>query len=195
MRTSGILILSIAGFAFALWLARGGDPPKASVMPTAAATAPSAPAAASVHRPLFAAPAAASGANEAAAPAAPVRKLNPKSEAYARRMDDQIPTHLYAEASRCYKGGGKRDERLDLTYRIRVVGGAVSIFDVRVAESTLTDSQLQRCIVDTVARAQWRDDQLPDLQEEGDLDTNVGGFATYLANADDDDAVGGSAMN
>jgi len=192
MRTSGILILSIAGFAFALWLARGGDPPKTTMTPAAAATA-NAPAPSALPRP-FAPTRAATNSGAVATEQPAVAKLNPKSDAYVRRMDDQIPTHLYAEASHCYKGGGKRDDRLDLSYRIRVANGAVSIFDVRVADSTLGDTQLERCILDTVSHAQWRDDQLPDLQEEGDLYMRVAGFSAYLANADDD-AVGGSAMN
>jgi hypothetical protein len=193
MRTSGIVILSIAGFGFALWLARGSDPPKTSVTPTAAAATTNAPAASALPRPF--APARATTASGAVAAERPVAKLNPKSAAYARRMDDQIPTHLYAEASHCYKGGGKRDDRLDLTYRIRVSNGSVGLFDVRVSDSTLADTQLERCILDTVSHAVWRDDQLPDLQEEGDLDMRVAGFTAYLANADDDDAVGGNAMN
>jgi hypothetical protein len=193
MRTSGIVILSIAGFGFALWLARGGDPPKTSVTPTVAATA-SAPATSALPRP-FATTHAATTSGGNVATERPVAKLNPKSVAYVRRMDDQIPTHLYSEASRCYKGGGKRDDRLDLTYHIRVTSGAVSIENVRVSDSTLADAQLERCILDTVSHAQWRDDQLPDLQEEGDLDMRVAGFTAYLANADDDDAVGGNAMN
>jgi hypothetical protein len=191
MRTSGIVILSIAGFGFALWLARGGDPPKASVIP-ATATA-SAPAASALPRPF--APAQVTTSSGTVVAERPVAKLNPKSQAYAHRMDDLIPTHLYAEASHCYKGGGKRDDRLDLTYRIRVNNGAVSLFDVRVSDSTLADAELQRCILDTVSHAQWRDDQLPDLQEEGDLYMRVAGFTAYLANADDDDAAGGNAMN
>jgi hypothetical protein len=187
MRTSGILLVSIAGFGFALWLARGGEPPKTSVIQSAAASAPAEAGAPDRPRAL---PATRGGVTAQAA----TPKLDPRSEAFRSKLDDQIPTHLYAEASRCYKGGGQRDERLDVTYHIRVENGAVTIGNVRVSETTLADTQLERCILDTLSHAAWRDDQLPDLQEDDDLFMRVAGFSAYLANADDD-SVGGSAMN
>ena len=192
MRTKTIVALSIAGFGFALWLARGGDPPKSptEIAPVAAvATAPA------THPTLRLPRAVAPAAPATAAAAAPaVRKLDPHSYAYANRMDDQIPTHLYAEASRCYKGGLQRDQRIDLTYKIRVDNGQIKLSDVAVSESTLNDPALEHCVASTVAGATWRDDELPDLQETGDLYMRVGGFTAYLANADDDSS-GGEAMN
>ena len=187
MQTKLLVAISIAGFAFALWLARGGDPPSPAM-----ATPPPAvsPATSARMAPRLARPSAASTA--ATAPASAVRKLDPKSERYANRMDDQVPQRLYGMASRCYKGGSERDQRLDVTYKIRVDNGAVSISDVRVVESTLTDPQLERCVLGTIGNASWRDDELPDLHEEGDLFMRVEGFSSYLANAD---GVGGDTMN
>ena len=193
MRTKTIVALSLAGFAFALWLARGGDPPSSpAANAPAATTAPSPLAAAALHLPRAARSARAA---QATATATSVRKLDPKSYAYANRMDDQIPTHLYAEASRCYKGGLQRDQRIDLTYKIRVDNGKIALSDVQVVESTLNDPALESCVVSTVANATWRDDELPDLHETGDLYMRVAGFSAYLANAEDDDSAGGEAMN
>ncbi|MGZ3429103.1 MAG: hypothetical protein ACXVCV_20765 [Polyangia bacterium] len=188
MRTWGIVLLSLAGFGFALWLARGGDAPKP---PTTIATA--APAAVAQPFPRFgvAAPAAttATGAEAKAAPT----KLDVKSDRFRNRLDEQIPSRLYAEAARCYKGGLQRDQRMDLTYRIRVTDGNVTIGDIRVTESTLGDSSLERCIRDKIVAARWRDDELPDLEEDDDLFMRVAGFSSYLANLDDDPPS--SAMN
>ena len=190
MRTSVIVAISIAGFGFALWLARGGDPPASAAAgnaqlppPVAANAAPSA---------LHAVP---TSVTPAASAVAPVRKLDPKSERYANRMDDQIPERLYGMASHCYKGNLPRDQRLDVTYKVHVTDGAVSIGDVRVVESTLADPQLERCILGTLTSARWRDDELPNIAEDGDLFMRVEGFSSYLANAEDDDAPGGDTMN
>lgn len=188
MRTKVIVGISLAGFGFALWLARGGDPPSA-----AAGAAPSPIAAVSATPSPRLLPVATADARPAGAPA--VQKLNPKSERYANRMDDQIPQRLYGMASRCYKGGSGRDQRLDVSYHIHVSDGAVSIGDVRVVESTLSDPQLERCVLGTIANARWRDDELPNLSEEGDLFMRVEGFSSYLANAEDDDVGGGDTMN
>jgi hypothetical protein len=186
MRTSGIMLVSLAGFGFALWLARGGE---ASKPDDAIATA--APAATAQPLPQRFVPHAASATPTAATQAAP-NKLDARSEAFRNRMDEQIPSRLYGQAARCYKGGLHRDQRLDLTYRIRVSDGVVSIGDVRVTESTLGDSSLERCIHDKLVGASWRDDELPDLEEDDDLYMRVAGFSRYLANAEDSPA---SAMN
>jgi hypothetical protein len=187
MRAKTIVIASIVGFGFALWLARGGSPPSHAATTQAAPERTSATVGPSLARPFFAPSAPANGSAKP--------KLNPKSERYAKRMDDQIPTHLYNLASNCYKGNQQRDQRLDLTYHIRVRGSVISITDTKVVDSTLTDSALERCVRDTVANATWRDDDLPDLDEEGDLFMRAAGFAAYLANADDDDSAGGGAVN
>jgi hypothetical protein len=188
VRTSAIVVLSIAGFGFALWLARGGDPPApATTIATEAPAAVAQPSPRAVVAGGGSAPAATEG--KAAPP-----KLDPRSDAFRNRLDERIPTRLYAEAARCYKGGLQRDQRMDLTYRIRVSQGAVSIGDVRVTESTLGDSSLERCIHDKIVAMRWRDDELPDLEENDDLYMRVAGFSSYLANADDDDAPS-SAMN
>jgi len=189
MRTRTIVVVSLAGFAFALWLARGGDPPASAAADTTAPTVAASTAPGALPAVPTSATAAAPGA------AAPVRKLDPKSERYANRMDDQIPQRLYGMASHCYKGGVGRDQRLDVTYKVRVTEGAVSIGDVRVVESTLSDPQLERCILGTLTSAKWRDDELPNLAEDGDLFMRVEGFSSYLANAADDDATGGDTMN
>jgi len=190
MRTSVLLAISIAGFAFALWLARGGDAPSpASVagktVPTVTATAT----ATSASNPPWQHTAASSA--QAPTPAS-VRKLDPRGDRFRNRVDEQIPQRLYNVASRCYKGGLERDQRLDLTYRIRVQNGAVTISDVKTTESTINDAQLERCIKDKIAAQTWRDDELPDMEEEDDLYMRAAGWQSYLANAEDN---GGDSVN
>jgi hypothetical protein len=185
MRTSGIVVLSVAGFGFALWLARGGDPPRsAATIAPGAAGAPGTALTAPRARAWPAAGAGAATASDGKSAAAP-DKLDVKSDAFRNRLDEQIPSRLYGEAAHCYKGGLDRDRRMDVTYHIRVVDGAVTIGDVRVTESTLGDTSLERCIRDKVTAARWSDPELPDLEEDDDLDMRVGGFTSYLANADD----------
>jgi hypothetical protein len=74
---------------------------------------------------------------------------------------------------------------MDITYRIRVADGEVTIGDVRVSESTLGDEGLERCIRERIAKARWRDEELPDLEEDDDLYMRVGEFSRYLAHADE----------
>lgn len=193
MRTKTLVIVSIAGFGFAVWLARGGDTPSHAAVDAPATPASTAPSsyAFPVSHPISATTASNSGPRPAPG------KLDPKSERYARRMDDQIPFKLYNEAAQCYKGGLPPDERLDLHYRIHVRNSVVKLSDIENEETTtLTDTNLERCIRGRLSRLTWRDEQLPDLDEEGDLYMRARGWQAYLANADeDDDNSGGGAIN
>jgi hypothetical protein len=107
-----------------------------------------------------------------------------QGEALARRLDEQIPTRLYAEAARCYHGGLSRDQRIDLHYRLRVANGALAVSQVHVEASTLGDSALERCIVDRLEIFRDRDAELPDLDEDGDLFVSIGGMKPFLPRAD-----------
>jgi hypothetical protein len=185
VKTRVIILGSLGAFGLAGWLAFGGSSP----VPEAAATKPAAPGApvaqTTAPRRAWGFPGAAPAV--AAAPGAPPKKLNVNSQQFRTRVDDMVPSRLYAEASRCYKGGLTRDRRVDIEYHIRVTDGAVAISNVRLNESTLGDTSLERCIRDKVAAVAWRDDELPDLDEEGDVYMRVDGFAKYLANAEDTD--------
>jgi hypothetical protein len=185
MRTPVLLTVSLAGFGFALWLARGGDPPSPPPRDAPSASslaAPRGPATIATHT-------AARSAQASARP--PVGKLDPRGDRFRNRVDEQIPARLYGVASRCYKGGLERDQRLDLTYRIRVREGNVTIGDIKVVDSTINDGALERCIKDKLVQQSWRDEELPDMDEEDDLYMRAAGWQSYLANAADDDSIGG----
>jgi hypothetical protein len=100
------------------------------------------------------------------------------------RVEEVIPARLYGEAAQCYKGGLHRDNKAKLTYKLRVIDGQVALADVQLVESTLGDRALERCIVERVAQASWRDDELPDMvpdaADTGDeLLLRVRGFAKH----------------
>jgi hypothetical protein len=173
--TKWVVALSLLIFA-AWWLRREAWPDARPRPPVAAATAPSPPSPAPVvRRPTIAIAAPTSAASVVS------DKLDIKSDELRNRLDEQIPRRLYAEAARCYQGGLDKDQRLDVTYRLHVTDGEVSVSDLRAVESTLEDSALERCIRERILAAKWRDDALPDLDEDDDLYMRVGGFSSYVA--------------
>lgn len=188
MKTRVIVVGSLCAFGFAGWLALGGSSAPSSARATPTATATVSPTSAP-SRPLLprfaAAPTAAPGAE-----AAPV-KLDPRSSRFRNRVDEQIPSRLYGEAARCYRGGLPRDQRMDFSYRLHVADGNVTISDVRVTDSTINNRALEECIKQKLLASRWRDDELPDLDEEDDLYMRVDGWNNYLANADDDSSSNG----
>jgi hypothetical protein len=115
----------------------------------------------------------------ATAPGAPPEKLALGDEALRKRLDEVIPGRLSGEAARCYKGGLDRSRRIDLTYRLHVEDGRVVVRDVRMGESTLGDHALEDCIRQRVSSLTWRDEQLPDIDEEDNLYLSVRQFKSF----------------
>jgi hypothetical protein len=171
------LCLAVAG---AWWLRRELAP--AAALPASETTAAAVPVNVPATRLEVPAPTATEIA--ATAPSLAEKKLSLKDDALRARLDENIPSRLYAEAARCYKGGGHPDERIDVSYRISVADGAVSFSNLSVTNSTLSDRALERCIKDRILSAKWRDEELPDLDEEDDLFMRVYNFQKFAANDD-----------
>jgi hypothetical protein len=164
------LAFCVAGLSFAAWLARP-EKPRGETRAPPQMEAPTE--ARAETRTLPQTPTRTEGAVE------PARALL-AGDALRHRIDDQIPTHLQAEAAACYHGGRRDDERLDLDYHLRVSGGEVRVTDARVASSTLGDSALERCIVERVRAVHLADAELPDYDGDDTLYISVGGFKPYL---------------
>jgi hypothetical protein len=69
-----------------------------------------------------------------------------------------VTKRLREEASSCWSGEPRPDltaERLLVRYTVAVGGGRVAIEDVEVADSTLGDAPLERCVLDRIRRLTW----------------------------------------
>jgi hypothetical protein len=192
MKTRVIVVGSLCAFGFAGWLALGGGSSASDAPVKSAAAMPSATASAATRTPArrgwfgLGAPTAAA-TNTQDAP----QKLDPRSDRFRNRIDEQIPERLYGEAARCYRGGLLRDQKLDVEYHIHVADGNISITDVRITDTTINNRTLEECVKQKLLASHWRDDELPDLDENDDLYMRVDGWKQYLANADDDSSSNG----
>ena len=116
-------------------------------------------------------------AEEAAGPAAAVAetrpaKLDPRSDEFFYRVDEAIPKTLTRNAARCYEGRHgqlHRNQKLSLTFKVKIVDGEVRVRDVAVKESTLHDTALETCFLQEVQRSTWKNDELPDWEQEEEL--------------------------
>jgi hypothetical protein len=165
--------LAIAVILVLLWLQLG------STDPAPVTRAPSAPAptkvAMAAARPAAPAPAAAATApvtDEAPPPAAAPAKLDPRSDEFFYKFDDVVPNRLTRNAAKCYEGRHgqlHRNQKLSLRFKTRIHGGEVSIHDVTIKESTLNDPALETCFIQEIQRASWKDDELPDWEQDDEL--------------------------
>jgi hypothetical protein len=127
----------------------------------------------------------------AATPMAAPALLQPETkkltgEALAHRLDDQIPMEIYGEAAHCYHGGLPADRTLDLTYRIHVKDGELTMSEAGITAGHFGDGALERCIVDRILSYRAHDTALPDLDEDGDVFLRIGGFKPFLAQVAED---------
>ena len=99
-------------------------------------------------------------------------KLDPRSDAFFTKFDEVVPRELTANAAKCYErrhGSLHRNQKLTLMFKTRIAHGVVSIVDVKIKESTLNDSALESCFIQEVQRSTWKDDELPDWEQDDQL--------------------------
>src|SRR5262249_38283309 len=144
---------------------------------TRAPVAPEAPTQVAMAAPApAAAPAAKPAPSEAPAAAAPEperpAKLDPRSDEFFNKFDDVVPNRLTRKAAKCYEGRHgqlHRNQKLSLRFKTKIVNGEVSVHDVTIKESTLNDSALETCFIQEVMRSTWKDDELPDWEQDDEL--------------------------
>ena len=123
---------------------------------------------AALDKPVAAAPA----PEPAPEPVVPPGKLDPRSDEFFYKFDELMPKTLTRNAAKCYEGRHgqlHRNQKLSLRFKTRVVNGEVSVHDVKIKESTLNDPALENCFIQEVQRSAWKDDELPDWEQDDEL--------------------------
>jgi hypothetical protein len=121
-----------------------------------------------------------------------VPKLDVDSKEFFDKVDSELPQHLYAEAARrCWRFGLDRNQKIKLTYRLHVENGKVSVKKLAIAETTIEERAIESCLMDAVASATWRDDAMPDYDDEDELLIRLGGLKKHLGDDQDDSDEGG----
>ena len=93
------------------------------------------------------------------------KKIDMASDEFQNRLLEQVPAVVGSAAMRCYHGGlhrRSRDQLITIEFKEKVTNGEVTMSDVHAKESSLDDPELERCMLDKVAKAHWHDDELPD---------------------------------
>jgi hypothetical protein len=170
LAAGGVAILAI----LLLWLQMKDDPAPATHTAAAAPAAPTQVAiAAGKSEP--ARRAAAPVADEAPAAAQPEPepgKLDPRSDEFFNKFDDVVPSRLTRNAAKCYEGRHgqlHRNQKLSLRFKTKIINGEVSVHDVTIKESTIGDPALETCFIQAVQRSTWKDDELPDWEQDDEL--------------------------
>src|SRR5688572_19064616 len=102
-------------------------------------------------------------------------KVDPASDAMIYRLDERVPAMLTAPAAKCYEGGLSRVHRnqsVRLGFKLSVKDSVVSVKDIKIISSSINDQKLVDCFIREVGAVTWRDDQLPDWEQDDELTIN-----------------------
>ncbi len=99
-------------------------------------------------------------------------KVDPASDAFTYRFDEQVTPQLTMNAAKCYTGGLNRvhrNQKTKLAMKLQIKNGVVSVSDVKMVETTICDKALNDCFMREVAKTTWTDDALPDWAQDEEL--------------------------
>ena len=99
-------------------------------------------------------------------------KVDPASDAFTYRFDEQVTPQLTMNAAKCYTGGLNRvhrNQKTKLNLKLKIKDGVVTVSDVKMVETTIADKALNDCFIREVAKTTWTDEQLPDWAQDEEL--------------------------
>jgi hypothetical protein len=99
-------------------------------------------------------------------------KVDPASDAFTYRFDEQVTPQLTMNAAKCYTGGLNRvhrNQKTKLNLKLQIKDGVVTVSDVKMVETTIADKALNDCFMREVAKTTWTDEQLPDWAQDEEL--------------------------
>jgi lipoate-protein ligase A len=107
------------------------------------------------------------------------------------RVDVVVPRKIRGLAADCYDGGLDPDLTIKVNFRLRVLRGKLFTQNVHIEKSELGDHpELERCIVAAVERAEWRDDDMPDFDEDQELFIRLRTLKKYKNRGGEEDEGG-----
>jgi hypothetical protein len=121
-------------------------------------------------------------ADQAPAPDKP-KKLDPMGDEFFNKFIEEVPYQLSKRAVECYNdkiGSKTRNQKLVLSFTVRIKDGTVTVDNIRQKEArdtahptnTLNDPALESCFIQKIAAATWRDDTFPDYEWPDELVLN-----------------------
>lgn len=99
-------------------------------------------------------------------------KVDPMSDEFFYRLNERVPKMLGMAAAKCYEGIAKRvhrNESVVFDFKTKVKDGVVTISDITVNRSSISQPALQTCFGQEIGRVTWKDDTLPDWEGDDQL--------------------------
>ncbi|MGE0399916.1 MAG: hypothetical protein AB7T06_24585 [Kofleriaceae bacterium] len=99
-------------------------------------------------------------------------KVDAMSDEFFYKLPERVPKMLGKAAAKCYEGIARRvhrNENVVFDFKTKVKDGVVTISDVKVNRSSISQPALQTCFAQEIGRVTWKDDTLPDWEGDDQL--------------------------
>ncbi len=100
------------------------------------------------------------------------KKVDAMSDEFFYKLPERVPKMLGKAAAKCYEGIAKRvsrNENVVYDFKTKVKDGVVTINDVKVNRSSISQPALETCFRQEIGRVTWTDDTLPDWEGDDQL--------------------------
>ena len=142
----------------------------APAAPAATAQVASAPAPQAAVAPAAPAPA------PAASPDPATEKMDPQSDEFFHQHDEIVIPKLMRQAVKCWenlpaakRAEFHRNQSMTAKFKQRIRDGVVTIYDLEVEQSSISDPALEACFLQQLRSTTWTNPRLPDWDQEDQI--------------------------
>ena len=103
-------------------------------------------------------------------------KYDPQSDEFFHKHDEIVIPQVMRSAVKCWEALEPakqklfhRNQSIVIKFKQKIVNGTVTMYDAKVERSAIKDPALESCFYKQVMATTWRDDRLPDWEQEDEV--------------------------
>jgi hypothetical protein len=109
-------------------------------------------------------------------PAPATGKYDPQSDEFFYKHDEIVVPMVMRSAVKCWealkpeaRAKFHRNQSIVIKFKQKIVNGTVSMYGAEVERSSIKDPSLEKCFYDQVLATTWKDDKLPDWEQDDEI--------------------------
>jgi hypothetical protein len=103
-------------------------------------------------------------------------KYDPQSDEFFHKHDEVVIPQVMRSAVKCWEALEPakqklfhRNQSIVIKFKQKIVNGTVTMYDAKVERSSIKDPALETCFYNQVLATTWRDDRLPDWEQDDEV--------------------------
>jgi hypothetical protein len=109
-------------------------------------------------------------------PAPATGKYDPQSDEFFYKHDEIVVPMVMRSAVKCWealkpeaRAKFHRNQTIVIKFKQRIVNGTVTMYGAEIERSSIKDQSLEKCFYDQVLATTWKDDKLPDWEQDDEI--------------------------